>query len=110
MLHRALEKLRDGTVADLTDAEAEAHRTYQRNLVAARREELRAQARERYRQRQEAMTEDERAAQRAKWREDNRRRAQRENCGKDLVQITVRPDHRRTRGQGMSLSDRELMG
>jgi hypothetical protein len=79
VLHRALEKLKSGTVADLTDEEAEAHRVYRRTLVAARRAELNARARERYHEQQETLTEEAREAQRARWREANRRRAKREN-------------------------------
>jgi hypothetical protein len=79
VLHRALEKLKSGTVADLTDEEAEAHRVYRRNLGAAHRAEFNARERARYRRQQETMTDAEREAQRAKWREANRRRATRKS-------------------------------
>jgi hypothetical protein len=79
VLHSALEKLRHGTVADLTDEEAQAHRDYRLALAQARREELNANARERYHQRQAALTDEEREAQRAKWRKANKRKY--ENTG-----------------------------
>lgn len=81
VLHRALEKLKFGTVADLTEEETEAHRAYRRNLEAARRDEINAQARERYRLQQESMTDEDREVQRAKWRAANQRRAKRESSG-----------------------------
>ena len=74
-LHSALEKLKAGcSVSDLTDEEAEAHRAYRQKLRDARRDELNAANRERYRRRQAKMTDEERVAQRQKWREANRRR------------------------------------
>ncbi len=82
VLHRALEKLKAGQkISDLTSEEAGAHRVYRSELVSARRDELNAQARERYRLQQESMTDEEREVQRAKWRAANQRRAKRESSG-----------------------------
>jgi hypothetical protein len=75
-LHSAIEKLGRGlSMADLTDEEAAAYRARAAELRAARREEINRRARERYAARQAAMTDEEREAQRARWREGNRRRA-----------------------------------
>lgn len=74
-LHAVLEKLKGGSVADLTPEEKHIHRAYQRGLYQARRDEITAWHRNRYRQKQAAMSDEEREAQRAKWREQNRRRA-----------------------------------
>jgi len=75
LLHRALEQLKQGRrVADLTDAEAEAHRAYRRELLAARREEANAYARRYYRKRRAAMSEAEWEAQLGKWRAARLRR------------------------------------
>lgn len=76
VLHRAIEKLGQGyKVSDLTEAEAEAHRKYRRELYAANRQEKRAWYRRWWRKRWAAMSEEEREVQRAKWREQNRKRA-----------------------------------
>lgn len=75
-LHAALEKLRTGSMADLTDAEAAAHREYQRSLRDARKDEINQAARERYQKQQAALTDEEREQQRQKWRNANQRRTQ----------------------------------
>lgn len=75
-LHAVLEKLKQvGRVADLSPEEKELYRAYRRELVAARRDEVNAGYRQRYQQKQASMSEEEREAQRAKWREQNRRRS-----------------------------------
>lgn len=74
-LHGAIEKLRTGTMADLSDAEAAAYRQYRQTLRDARREALNTAARERYHKQQAAMTDEQRAAQRQKWQQANKRRA-----------------------------------
>ena len=53
ILHQALEKLRYGSVADLTEEEAEAHRAYRRKLRRARRDEVNAWYRRWYRARKQ---------------------------------------------------------
>jgi hypothetical protein len=74
-LHRALEKLRQGyRVADLKPEEQKVHRAYRKQLRDARRDEINAYRRRRYREQQARMTEEDREAQRAKWREQNRKR------------------------------------
>ncbi len=78
VLHAAIEKLGRGLKSsDLTEEEREAFNAHQRRLVAARRDEVNAIARKNYRRRQNEMTDEEREAQRAKWRVANRRRADR---------------------------------
>lgn len=62
-------------MADLTEEEAAAYRANSARLRAARREEINRRNRARYAARQAAMTDDEREAQRERWRESNRRRA-----------------------------------
>lgn len=80
-LHGVLEKLKQGArVTDLTPDEQELHRTYRRNLVASRRDEVLAWYRNRYQQKQANMSEEEREAQRARWREQNRRRQERKTA------------------------------
>lgn len=79
VLHRAIEKLRNGRMADLTEEEANEFRAYQQRLRDARRDEINAGYRRRYQERQAAMTDEEREVQRAKWREANRRRKKRNN-------------------------------
>ena len=75
-LHAVLEKLKQGIrVSELTPEEQELHRAYRRELVATRRDEVNAGYRQRYRLRQASMSEEEHEAQRAKWREQNRRRS-----------------------------------
>jgi hypothetical protein len=74
-LHRAIEKLRAGTTADLTDEERTAYRLYQRALRLRRRDEVNDRARDRYRDRMRDLTDEERARLRAKWRAANQRRA-----------------------------------
>lgn len=79
-LHSAIEKLGRGVPsAELTDDEREAHREYRRRLRTTRRDVINADYRARYRRRQAEMTDEERKAQRAKWREANHRRAQKQN-------------------------------
>jgi hypothetical protein len=79
--HAAIEKLGRGlSVSQLTPEEQEAHRAYRRELEAARLAGVRAYQRARYRRIQEAMTEEEREAQRARWREGNRRKAERKKA------------------------------
>lgn len=78
-LHSALEKLKRGArVADLTPKEQEAHRAYRRELYAAKREEKRAWRRRWWRRKMDALTDEEREALRAKWREENRRKKKKE--------------------------------
>lgn len=73
----AIDKLGQGLgVADLTPAEQAAFRAHQAALRAQRKDEINAQARERYRRQQASLTDAEREAQRAKWRQANQRRAQ----------------------------------
>lgn len=74
-LHSAIEKLRTGTMADLSDDEAAAYRQYRQGLRNARRDQLNAAARDRYRKQQAAMTDEQREAQRQKWQQANQRRA-----------------------------------
>lgn len=77
-LAEAIERLNAGaSTNDLTPEQQEAHRAYRRQLEAARREEINAWHRERYARRQASMTEAEREAQREKWRQGNRARAER---------------------------------
>lgn len=73
-LHGAIERLRTESVTDLTPEEADAWRAHQRELRQARVDEARAYQREYYRRCQEALTQDEREAQRERWRQANRRR------------------------------------
>ncbi|MBP8055089.1 MAG: hypothetical protein KA314_04575 [Chloroflexi bacterium] len=74
-LHAVLEKLQQGQrLADLTPEEQELHRAYRRELRQTRREEVNTWHRNQYRQQQANMSDEEREAQRAKWREQNRRR------------------------------------
>ena len=74
-LHAVLEKLkRGGRVVDLSPEEKELHRAYCRELVAARRDEVNAGYRRRYRQQQDNLNDEEREAQRARWREQNKKR------------------------------------
>lgn len=73
-LHRAMEKLRSGTMADLTEEERRAYRLYQKELRRRRRDDLNRLARDRYRERMSTATDEERARLRAKWRAANQRR------------------------------------
>ena len=73
-LHRAIEKLRNGSMKDLTDVEHRAWLKHRRELRRARIEADRRYHRERYRSQQDALTPAERKAQRAKWRAQNQRR------------------------------------
>lgn len=80
VLHAAIEKLGRGLKsADLTDEERAAFNARQRELAAARRDEIRAYQRERYHRRQAEMTDEERETQRARWREANKRRSKPES-------------------------------
>jgi len=82
LLHAVIEKLRRGmSVADLFPNEQATHRAYRKQLRDARREELNRQARERYKLRQEQMTADQRAEQRAKWRRANKKRTKAKGGG-----------------------------
>ncbi len=75
-LARAIEKLGQAkSVSELTPAEQRAHRAWAKRRRAARRDEVNALRREWDRRRWENMTEAERQVQRAKWREQNKRRA-----------------------------------
>ncbi len=75
-LHVVLEKMKQGQrLADLTPEEKELHRTYRRDLRQARRKEVNAWYRNWYRQQQASLSDEEREAQRARWREQNRRRS-----------------------------------
>lgn len=76
-LHRAIEKLRLGSMDSLTDAERRAWTKYRRGLRQARLDEIRQHDRERYRLRQARLTPDEREEQRVRWREQNKRRKKR---------------------------------
>jgi len=74
-LHAVLEKLKqEQRLADLTPEEKELHRIYRRDLRQARRKEVNAWYRNWYRQQQASLSDEEREAQRARWREQNRRR------------------------------------
>jgi hypothetical protein len=73
-LHRAIEKLRHGSMKDLTDVEHKAWLKWRRNLRRARIESDRRYHRERYHRQQDALTPAERKTQRAKWRAQNQRR------------------------------------
>lgn len=75
VLHSAIEKLGRGlSVSQLTPEEQEVHRQYRRDLVAARRDEVNAWYRRYYHQRQARMTDEERDAQRGRWREQWQKR------------------------------------
>jgi len=75
LLHTVIEKLKQGlSVANLSPDEQDAHRAYRKQLRDARRDELNRQAREQYKLRQEQMTADQRAEQRAKWRKANKKK------------------------------------
>lgn len=68
-LASAIDKIGQGyRIDELTSAEQEAHRTYRADLRNRRKDEINAQARERYRRQRAAMTDAERDAQAAKWR------------------------------------------
>lgn len=73
-LHKALEKLRRGSMIDLTDAERKAYLRWRHELRQARLQDVRRYYRDRYRKQQESLTPAEHEAQRAKWREQNKRR------------------------------------
>lgn len=77
-LASAIDRLKRGAkVSDLTPEEQEAHRAYRRELRTARHEDVKAWHRERYKRKQAEMTPEQREAQREKWRQRNRRKAQR---------------------------------
>ena len=74
-LAAAIEKLDAGQrMANLTPDEADAYRAWRRSLRAARRDEVNAYHRRRWRILQDAMTEEERKAQRERWRANWTRR------------------------------------
>lgn len=74
-LHRAIEKLGQGAkTSELTAEEQAAHLAYRQQLRDARRKELNAGYRQRYRERWVHMTEEQREQQRAKWRAANKRK------------------------------------
>jgi len=82
LLHTVIEKLKQGlSVANLSPDEQDAHRAYRKQLRDARRDELNRQARERYKLRQEQVTADQRAEQRAKWRRANKKRTKAKGGG-----------------------------
>ena len=74
-LHRAMEKLRDGTMADLTPEERAAYRQHCRELAQSRRCEIREYRRRRYQER--VSTPEGREAERLKWQRERIQRAQR---------------------------------
>ncbi len=79
LLHRALERLKQGTrMADLSAAERERYLAYRRQLRQARLSEIRAYQRARYRRVMDAVDAPEREHLRALWRRQNQRRAARE--------------------------------
>lgn len=74
----AIEKLRLGVkLRDLSTEEQEAHRLYRKSLRDARKDEVNQYYKARYKKRQAQMTEEEKEAQREKWREGNRKKAER---------------------------------
>jgi len=73
-LHRAIEKLRRGSMADLTDAERKAYRAWRHTLRQTRITDVHHYYQERYRKQQQSLTHAEREIQRAKWRAQNKRR------------------------------------
>jgi len=76
VLHRAIERLTQGaSVADLTEAEAEAHRAWRRELRATDPERSRRYARESYRRRM--ATEEGRTRARTQWEQERERLCQR---------------------------------
>jgi DNA-binding transcriptional regulator YiaG len=75
LLHSALEKLRRGTMADLTPDERQAHRDYRRQLNHVHADESRAYHRRRYRERMQTATGQ--ARERARWERERERMAQR---------------------------------
>lgn len=74
-LANAIEKLRSGTMNDLTDKERAAYRSYRQALRSRRRVDLNRSARERYQARAANLSDEDRARLRSKWRAANRRRA-----------------------------------
>lgn len=75
LVHRAMELMRRGMkLRELPGEVHLAYNAYRRDLAAQNREHHRVRARASYRHRQAKMTEEERAAQRAKWRAANHRR------------------------------------
>lgn len=78
-LASAIEKLKKMGMANLTPEEQEAYRAHARDLRAARKDESNAKRNAWYRKRQASMTPEQREAQREKWREGNRRKAERKS-------------------------------
>lgn len=77
VLASAIEKLRTtGKTSELSPEEQEAHRLYRKQLRNARKEEINQWHKEYYQKRMAAMTVEERDAQREKWRQQNRKKAQ----------------------------------
>lgn len=76
-LASAIEKIGKGvSSADLTSEERAAHIAYRKELRGARKEDVNAWYRERYKRVKESMTDEEKEAQREKWRQDNKKRAE----------------------------------
>jgi hypothetical protein len=73
-LARAMDKLRRGTMTDLTEAEHAAYLRYRRRLRQARLDADRAYHREWSRHKWESLTPAERETQRERWREKNKSR------------------------------------
>lgn len=74
-LASAIERLKTGvSMSGLTIEEADAYRSYARQRRAARRDAANAYHRQRYHIRQSALTDEQRQAQRQRWRAANRRR------------------------------------
>lgn len=72
----ALEKVRIGVKsAEMSDEEREALSIHRKQKRDARKEEVNQYYKERYHARKQAMTDEQREAQRQKWREQNRKRA-----------------------------------
>jgi len=77
LLASAIEKMGHGVkLKELPEDEREAYHVYARQLRSARKDEINQQYRERYRRAWAAMTEEEKETQREKWRQQNRKRAQ----------------------------------
>ena len=100
VLRKAIEKLRKGSMADLTDEEARAYRKYRRELRVNRRDEANAKHRAWYHKRQAQMTPEENEKQRARWRKQNRKRQQRNGRSSNPPQRD--PGFSRSRQRGLT--------
>ena len=78
LLHRAIEKLDHGTMADLTPDEHARYLAYERERRQARLPEIRAYQRARYQRIMRAQDPAGRERLRALWRQQNQRRAARQ--------------------------------